>query len=206
EKVDRVELLASSIGKMAGQPSSVLEVAREGARLAKCDLVALMVGEFPELQGEMGAAYAIEQKIAPAVAEVIRDHYRPKGADDATATSPAAALVAIADRLDSLVGCFSIGLSPTGSADPFGLRRATLGILRTITGRFGPSGARRLPREEGRPRRERSRGEGDGLRGRATSRSLGREVPGRRRARLPGRRSREAARCPHARRCARRHR
>jgi glycyl-tRNA synthetase beta chain len=135
EKADRVELLASAIGKMAGQPSSVLETAREGARLAKCDLVALMVGEFPELQGEMGSAYALEQKIAPAIAEVIRDHYRPKGADDATASSPAAALVAIADRLDSLVGCFSIGLSPTGSADPFGLRRATLGILRTILDR-----------------------------------------------------------------------
>ncbi len=135
EKADRVEKLAATIGKLASLPPAVLETAREGARLAKCDLVALMVGEFPELQGEMGSAYAIAQGIRPDVAEVVREHYRPKGASDDTATAPAAALVAIADRLDSLVGCFAIGLVPSGTADPFGLRRATLGILRTMLDR-----------------------------------------------------------------------
>jgi len=132
EKVDRVEALAAAIGVMAGLADDVIATAREGARVAKCDLVSLMVGEFPELQGEMGASYAIAQGLRPEVAEVIREHYRPKGASDDTAAAPAAALVAIADRLDSLVGCFAIGLSPTGAADPFGLRRATLGVLRTL--------------------------------------------------------------------------
>lgn len=132
EKADRVELLAGTIGKLAGLSPAVLEVAREGARLSKCDLVSLMVGEFPELQGEMGAAYAVAQGTRTDVAEVIREHYRPKGAADETARAPAAALVAMADRLDSLVGCFAIGLSPSGAADPFGLRRATLGVLRTM--------------------------------------------------------------------------
>ncbi|MBL9027251.1 MAG: glycine--tRNA ligase subunit beta [Myxococcales bacterium] len=132
EKADRVELLAGTVGKLAGATPGVLEVAREGARLAKCDLVSLMVGEFPELQGEMGSAYAVAQGTRPEVAEVIREHYRPKGASDDTAKAQAAALVALADRLDSLVGCFAIGLTPSGAADPFGLRRATLGILRTM--------------------------------------------------------------------------
>lgn len=132
EKSERVEALAVEIGRLAGLGPATLEVAQGGAKLAKCDLVSLMVGEFPELQGEMGAAYALAQGVSPAVAEVIREHYRPKGAADATATADAAALVAIADRVDTLVGCLGIGLLPTGSADPFGLRRAILGTLRTL--------------------------------------------------------------------------
>ncbi|HTJ82296.1 MAG TPA: glycine--tRNA ligase subunit beta, partial [Polyangiaceae bacterium] len=135
EKVERIESLVGELGRLAGSPANVIADAKAGAGLAKCDLVSLMVGEFPELQGDMGAAYAIAQGIAPAVADVIRDHYRPKGASDATAPSDAAALVAIADRLDSLVGCLAIGLVPSGSADPFGLRRAVLGILRTMIDR-----------------------------------------------------------------------
>ncbi len=138
EKVDRIERLVRLVGaRLPGVTgsASTLEVAAEGARLAKCDLVSLMVGEFPELQGEMGAAYALAQGIRPEVAEVIREHYRPRGASDATTTSDAAALVAIADRIDTVVGCFAIGLSPSGAADPFGLRRATLGILRTLLDR-----------------------------------------------------------------------
>jgi glycyl-tRNA synthetase beta chain len=97
--------------------------------------VSLMVGEFPELQGEMGHAYAVAQGQAADVAEVIRDHYRPKGAADETATTPAGALVAIADRIDTLVGTFAIGLSPTGATDPYALRRACLGVLRTVLDR-----------------------------------------------------------------------
>ncbi|MBL8741671.1 MAG: glycine--tRNA ligase subunit beta, partial [Myxococcales bacterium] len=131
-KAERVERAAVAIGDKLGQPTSVIDVAREGASLAKCDLVALMVGEFPELQGDMGASYALAQGRSRAVAEVIADHYKPKGAGDSTARGVPAALVALADRLDTIVGCFGIGLSPTGTADPFGLRRAMLGVLRTL--------------------------------------------------------------------------
>jgi glycyl-tRNA synthetase beta chain len=94
-----------------------------------------MVGEFPELQGEMGRAYALAQGVGHDVADVIRDHYLPKGAADATAEAHAGALVAIADRLDTLVGCFAIGLTPTSTADPYGLRRACIGVLRTALDR-----------------------------------------------------------------------
>lgn len=132
EKSDRVERLASALGGLLGLSSTTLDAARRGASLAKCDLVSYMVGEFPELQGDMGAAYALAQGASPAVADVIQDHYRPKGASDDIATSDAAALVAVADRLDTVVACFAIGLVPTGTADPFGLRRAVIGILRTM--------------------------------------------------------------------------
>lgn len=135
EKVVRIETLTRKIGALLGLSSEIIETAVRGAELSKCDLVSYMVGEFPELQGEMGAAYAKVQGTPPAVADVIRDHYRPKGASDEVAPSDASALVAIADRTDSLVGCFAIGLSPTGAADPFALRRATLGILRTLLDR-----------------------------------------------------------------------
>jgi glycyl-tRNA synthetase beta chain len=91
-----------------------------------------MVGEFPELQGEMGCDYATFAKESPAVARAIRDHYRPIGADGPIAEDDVSACVALADRLDSLVGCFAIGLSPTGTADPFALRRACIATLRTV--------------------------------------------------------------------------
>ncbi len=94
-----------------------------------------MVGEFPELEGEMGRAYALAQGVSPDVADVIKTHYMPRGAADATAPTDAGALVAIADRLDTLVGCFAVGLVPTGAADPYGLRRACLGVLRTVLDR-----------------------------------------------------------------------
>ena len=135
EKATRVERLATEIGLLLGLPEPTIMAAASGAHLAKCDLVSLMVGEFPELQGDMGMAYALAQGVAPEVASVIRDHYKPKGAHDETAKDDAAALVALADRLDTLVGCFAIGLSPTGAADPFALRRACLGVLRTMLDR-----------------------------------------------------------------------
>ncbi|HSN98810.1 MAG TPA: glycine--tRNA ligase subunit beta [Candidatus Nanopelagicales bacterium] len=134
-KADRIERLARELGLLAQLPEPVLVTAASGAHLAKCDLVSLMVGEFPELEGEMGRAYALAQGVTPDVADVIRDHYQPRGAADATAPTAAAALVAAADRLDTLVGCFAIGLSPTGAADPYGLRRACLGVLRTLLDR-----------------------------------------------------------------------
>lgn len=135
EKVTRIETLTRKAGALLSLPADVIDTAVRGAELSKCDLVSYMVGEFPELQGEMGAAYAKVQGTPAAVADVIRDHYKPKGASDEVAPNEASALVAIADRTDSLVGCFAIGLSPTGAADPFALRRATLGILRTLLDR-----------------------------------------------------------------------
>src|SRR5450432_450622 len=101
DKVRRVESLAQAIGQELGLSSEVISVAREGAALAKCDLVSLMVRELPELQGEMGAAYGLAQGLAPAVATVIAGHYLPRGADDPPADHDAGALVALIDRLDT---------------------------------------------------------------------------------------------------------
>lgn len=134
-RAERIERLTRELGLLLQLPEPTLMAAMSGAHLAKSDLVSLMVGEFPELQGDMGAAYAKAQGVDPAVADVIRQHYMPKGAQDGTAPSDAGALAAIADRLDSLVGCFAIGLTPTGAADPYGLRRACLGALRTTLDR-----------------------------------------------------------------------
>ncbi|MFO0762900.1 MAG: glycine--tRNA ligase subunit beta [Byssovorax sp.] len=134
-KAERIERLARELGLLLQLPEATIMAAASGAHLAKCDLVSLMVGEFPELEGVMGRAYALAQGVSPDVAEVIREHYAPKGAGDATAASDAGALVAMADRLDTLVGCFGIGLTPTGAADPYGLRRACLGVLRTMLDR-----------------------------------------------------------------------
>ncbi len=132
DKVRRLERLVPKLGELLSLPTSVISTVREAAGLAKCDLVTLMVGELPELQGEMGAVYAAAQGFDGGVATAIREHYQPRSADDPTAASDAGALLALADRFDTLVGCFAIGDVPTGNADPLGLRRATLGILRTL--------------------------------------------------------------------------
>jgi glycyl-tRNA synthetase beta chain len=134
-KSERIERLSRELGELLGLGTAVVDAACRGAHLAKSDLVSLMVGEFPDLQGIMGREYALVQGEPEAVADVIRDHYAPRGAKDPTATADPAALVALADRFDTLVGCFGIGLSPTGAADPFALRRAALGVLRTILAR-----------------------------------------------------------------------
>jgi glycyl-tRNA synthetase beta chain len=135
EKAERIEALTARLGALLAQPDAVTRVATRGAHLCKCDLVTLMVGEFPELQGSIGRAYARAQGEAGDVADIIRDHYKPKGAGDEPAQTAAAALVALADRLDTLVGCFGIGLKPSGTADPYALRRACLGVLRTAMAR-----------------------------------------------------------------------
>jgi glycyl-tRNA synthetase beta chain len=132
DKVRRIERLVGHLGKMVGLPAAVVATAEQGAALAKCDLVTLMVGELPELQGEMGQAYALAQGVRPEVARVISEHYLPRGADDPTAPSDAGALVGLADRLDTLTGCFGVGLMPTGTADPLALRRAAITLLRTL--------------------------------------------------------------------------
>ncbi len=132
KKVERITALSVKIGELLGLEQAQIEAARAAARLCKCDLVTLMVGEFPELQGEMGRAYALLQGVQPPVADAIAEHYQPKGASDPTAPSAAGAVVAIADRLDTLVGCCAINIMPSGSADPLGLRRAAIGLLRTL--------------------------------------------------------------------------
>src|SRR5690606_4913855 len=104
--------------------------AERAARLAKADLASGMVGEFPELQGIMGGYYARAAGEPDAIADAIRDHYRPQGPGDAAPTAPLTVAVALADKLDTLVGFFGIDERPTGSKDPYALRRAALGVIR----------------------------------------------------------------------------
>jgi glycyl-tRNA synthetase beta chain len=132
DKVRRLGRLAGELGAQLAVAPGVADVAKAGAALAKCDLVTLMVGELPELQGEMGRAYALAQGVAGATADVVAEHYLPRGADDPPAKSAAGALVAIADRLDTLTGSCAINVMPTGTADPLALRRAAIGVLRTL--------------------------------------------------------------------------
>lgn len=132
DKVARLRPLAAAIAKTLGLSAEVTADIDAAVTVAKADLVSLMVGEFPELQGDAGRTYALHEGLRPAVADAIRDHYRPLGAEGPVAPSDVSAVVALADRLDSLVGCFAIGLSPTGAADPFALRRACIAILRTL--------------------------------------------------------------------------
>jgi glycyl-tRNA synthetase beta chain len=135
EKVDRVERLAARIAGALGLDDARKAAVARAARLAKCDLVTLMVGEFPELQGHMGRAYALGQGEPADIADAVRDHYKPVGAQDDVAPSDVAAAIALADRMDTLTGCFAVGLVPTGAADPFALRRACIGALRTLLDR-----------------------------------------------------------------------
>tara|TARA_X000000950_G_scaffold9074_2_gene9963 strand:+ start:1691 stop:3775 length:2085 start_codon:yes stop_codon:yes gene_type:complete len=130
DKVARLEKLA---GLMAPSVAGCdAEMAVGAARLAKADLVTGMVGEFPELQGIMGGYYARNDGEADAVADAIAAHYRPQGPSDALPASPEGCVVSLADKIDSLVGFFGVGAKPTGSKDPFALRRAALGIIRII--------------------------------------------------------------------------
>ena len=129
ERVSRIESLAGEIAKTIGAD---VEKAKLAARLAKADLVTGMVGEFPELQGLMGQYYALDQGIDKEVAEAIRDHYKPQGPSDSIPVSKIGQAVALADKLDTLVGFWAIGETPTGSKDPYALRRAALGIVRLI--------------------------------------------------------------------------
>ena len=115
-----------------GERARLANLAERAARLCKADLVTGMVGEFPELQGLMGGYYAAAQGEDPAVAAAIRDHYKPVGQGDEVPTAPVTVAVSLADKLDSLFMFFLIGEYPTGSKDPFALRRAALGIIQLI--------------------------------------------------------------------------
>ena len=129
ERVQRIEALAREIAPRVGADPALAGAA---ARLAKADLNTGMVGEFPELQGLMGGYYARAEGADAAVADAIRDHYRPQGPADAVPTAPVSVAVALADKLDTLAGFFAIDEKPTGSKDPFALRRAALGVIRLI--------------------------------------------------------------------------
>ena len=129
ERVRRLERLAEEIAPMVGAGPAL---ARDAARLAKADLVTGMVGEFPELQGVMGRYYALHDGEERLVADAIRDHYAPRGPGDAVPTADVSIAVALADKLDLLVGFFAIGERPTGAGDPYALRRAALGIIRIM--------------------------------------------------------------------------
>ncbi len=141
DKVERVRRLAQSTAEQwvnSGVPEADIAMADRAAELAKCDLVTEMVRELPELQGIVGGLYAAEQGEPQAVSWAIYDQYRPEGLDDSIPRNLAGCAVAIADRLDSLTGCFSVGLIPSGSSDTFGLRRAALGIVKILLERTLP--------------------------------------------------------------------
>ena len=129
DRVQRVKLLAGKIARVLGADAALAERAAE---LAKADLLTGMVGEFPELQGIMGRYYALHDNEPAAVADAIEAHYRPRFAGDRLADGPIACAVALADKFDAIAGMFSIGQQPTGDKDPFGLRRAALGIVRIL--------------------------------------------------------------------------
>src|ERR1700730_11769345 len=129
ERANRLEGLAREIARNIGADSNL---AARAARLAKADLTSEMVGEFPELQGVMGRYYALAQGEDASVAEAIEDHYKPQGPSDRVPASPIAISVALADKFYTLTGFIAIGEKPTGSRDPYGLRRAALGIIALI--------------------------------------------------------------------------
>jgi glycyl-tRNA synthetase beta chain len=129
ERIERLRFLATRVAGLIGADS---EQANRAAMLAKADLVTDMVGEFPELQGIMGRYYALHDGEAPAVADAIAQHYWPRFAGDALPEGKVAQAAALADKLEALAGLFGIGSIPTGDRDPFGLRRAALGVLRIL--------------------------------------------------------------------------
>jgi glycyl-tRNA synthetase beta chain len=130
ERADRISALAGALAERTGASASDC---RRAGLLCKADLTTRMVGEFPDLQGVMGRIYAAASGEPAAVCEAIYEHYLPRGEGDALPASPTGRMVALADRLDALVGGFVAGLQPTGAGDPFGLRRAALGIVRILT-------------------------------------------------------------------------
>ncbi len=145
-KIARITAIVDALATRLGVDAGAAVVAHRAAALCKADLASGVVGEFPELQGIMGMHYARAALAAElggqadVVARAIAEHYQPKGQGAPVPPSLAGALVALADRVDSLVGCFAVGLEPSGSADPYGLRRAAIGVLSILLDR-GPGGA-----------------------------------------------------------------
>ena len=129
ERVERIEALAGEIAKLIGADENK---ARRAACLCKADLVSGTVGEFPEVQGVMGRYFALHDKEDPEVADAIRDHYKPQGQGDDVPRALVSVAVALADKIDTLVGFFTNDEKPTGSKDPFALRRGALGVVRAV--------------------------------------------------------------------------
>ena len=129
ERIARIERLAAEIAPLVGAD---VEKTKRAAQLAKADLLTEVVGEFPEVQGLMGRYYALAQGEDASVAAAIEDHYKPQGPADRVPTDPVAIAVALADKLDILTGFWAIDEKPTGSKDPFALRRAALGVIRLV--------------------------------------------------------------------------
>jgi glycyl-tRNA synthetase beta chain len=129
-RIKRIERLAAEIAPLVGAD---VEKTRRAARLAKADLQTEVVGEFPEVQGLMGKYYALAQREDAAIAAACEEHYKPQGPADRVPTNPVSVTVALADKIDTLVGFWTIDEKPTGSKDPFALRRAALGVIRLIT-------------------------------------------------------------------------
>jgi glycyl-tRNA synthetase beta chain len=131
DRIARIAALAREIAPMVGADA---DLAEQAANLAKADLRSAMVGEFPELQGLMGMYYARAAGLPEPVALAARDHYSPLGPSDAVPTDPVSVAVALADKIDTLTGFWAIDEKPTGSKDPFALRRAALGVIRLVLG------------------------------------------------------------------------
>ena len=131
ERAERVRTIARSIGQQLGG-EALAQKADQAAMLAKTDLVTDMVGEFPELQGTMGRYYALNDGLGAEVADAIEDHYKPRFAGDTLPRNDVGVVVALADKLETLVGMFGIGNLPTGDKDPFALRRHALGVIRIM--------------------------------------------------------------------------
>jgi glycyl-tRNA synthetase beta chain len=129
ERIARIERLAAEMAPLVGAD---VETAKRAARLAKADLLTEVVGEFPELQGLMGKYYALAQGEDASVAAASEEHYKPQGPNDRVPTDPVSVAVALADKIDTLVGFWAIDEKPTGSKDPYALRRAALGVIRIV--------------------------------------------------------------------------
>jgi len=132
DKVARLKVLAPHVAEMLQADAAQLAAVQRAAALAKSDLVTSMVVEMTSLQGIMGETYALKSGESPAVAQAIREHYLPRSAGDANPASLPGLALSLADKLDSLAGLFAVGAIPTGSADPFGLRRAALGVVNNL--------------------------------------------------------------------------
>ncbi|WP_317201941.1 glycine--tRNA ligase subunit beta [Janthinobacterium sp.] len=143
ERVERVRAIAKAIAAQLGDATLVAQ-ADQAAQLAKTDLVTDMVGEFPELQGIMGGYYALNDGLPEAVAHAIEDHYKPRFAGDSLPRNTVGVVVALADKLETLVGMFGIGNLPTGDKDPFALRRHALGVIRMLVDKSLKVGVREV--------------------------------------------------------------
>jgi glycyl-tRNA synthetase beta chain len=150
ERTDRVAAIAHAIGMQLGG-NNLAHQAQHAALLSKCDLLTDMVGEFPELQGTMGRYYALHDGEDPATADAVEDHYKPRFAGDTLPRGAVGTVVALADKLETLVGMFGIGAVPTGDKDPFALRRHALGVIRLLVENKLPLNLRTLLADAAKP-------------------------------------------------------